>query len=157
MSWKLLIGAGAVVGGGFYLLRMNRTSKQLETIIKARIHDIGFTDITVNIDVQVKNPTSGSLKLKYPFVKLQYKGETIGSSQALDRDIQIPQFGETLIQGIRVKIPLFSLSGLAKDLLKTINSNSSGIEVQAITVTTIDAGVGAKLPYEKSQTITLKK
>jgi hypothetical protein len=157
MSWKLLLGAGAVVGGGYYLLQLNRTSNQLETVVQARVHSIDLSAITVNVDVQLKNPTAGSLKLKYPFIRLQYQGETIGSSQVLNQDIELPKFGETTIQAIRVKIPLLSLSGLAKDLLKLLNGSNQGIALQAIITTTIDAGIGARLPYEKTETITLKK
>ena len=155
--WKLLVGGGILAGASYYLLRLQRTSKHLESVTTARIHKISFTDIIIRVDVILKNPTGGTLSLKYPFVKLLYKGSTIGSSQASDEVISIPPHGEANIPGITIRVPLLSLTGLGEDLLKLIQGSPEGIAVDAVTITEIDIGIGARIPYEKTDLITLKK
>ncbi len=155
--WKLLVGGGLVAGAGYYLLRLRRTSHHLESITTARIHHISFKDIIIRIDVKLKNPAGGALSLKYPFVRLTYKGRSIGSSQVADRNITLPPHGETSITGITITIPLLNLTGLSKDLLKLLKGNPQGIVLQAVTITEIDIGIGPAIPYEKTESITLKK
>lgn len=155
--WKLLVGGGIVAGAGYYLLRLRRTSKYLESVTTARVHKISFTDIIIRVDVTLKNPTAGTLSLKYPFVKLLYQDRTIGSSQASNQNVTIPPHGETAITGITIRIPLLSLTGLSKDLLKLLKGNPDGIALQAVTVTSIDVGIGPTIPYEKTELITVKK
>ena len=64
---KILIGTGVVLTGG-YLFKMSRTSANLETEIKAIIHKFDLTGITIRVDAKIKNPTEGSLKIKYPLL-----------------------------------------------------------------------------------------
>ena len=155
--WKLLVGGGILAGASYYLLRLQRTSKHLESVTTARIHEISFTNIIIRVDVTLKNPTGGTLSLKYPFVKLLYQDRTIGSSQASNQNVTIPPNGETAITGINISIPLLNLTGLSKDLLKLLKGNPEGITLQAVTVTTIDVGIGTTIPYKKTDLITLKK
>ena len=155
--WRLLIIGGIVAGAGAYLFRLKRTSKHLESSIRARIHKISFTEIIIRLDVRLKNPTSGTLSLKYPFVKLSYKDQVIGTSQATNKDVTIPPHGETTIPGITIRLPLLKLTGLAKSLVNIIKGSSEGMSVEATTITTIDVGLGRGIPYEKTDPIVLKK
>jgi hypothetical protein len=151
---KILIGAGAVTGIG-YLVRLKRTSSEMETIATAKIHKLDLTALTIRVDVQIKNPTTGSLKIKYPFVKILYKDSTIGSSQSINKDIEIPPFGEAQIKAILIQIPLLSLISFGASLLKAVKDNT-GVKIQLKTVSTIELGFKT-IPYEKTEDITLKK
>lgn len=151
---KILIGAGVVLTGG-YLLKMSRTSASIETETKVKIHKLDLTGITVRVDAKIKNPTEGSLKIKYPFVKLSYKGDTIGSSQSINQDITIPKFGEANIEAIMINIPLMGLFSVGMDLLKSIKSGT-GVKIGVKIITTIYTTFNS-FPYEYEQEQILKK
>jgi hypothetical protein len=151
---KILIGAGAVTGIS-YLVKLKRTSSEMETIATAKIQKLDLTALTIRVDVQIKNPTKGSLKIKYPFVKILYKDSTIGSSQSINKDIEIPSFGEAQINAILIQIPLLSLISFGASLLKAIK-DSMGVKIQLKTISTIELGFKS-IPYEKTEYITLKK
>ena len=145
---KILIGTGVVLTGG-YLFKMSRTSANLETEIKAIIHKFDLTGITIRVDAKIKNPTEGSLKIKYPFVKLSYKGETVGSSQVVNQDITIPKFGEANIEAIMIKIPLMGLLSAGLDLLTSLKSGA-GVKIGITIITTIYTAISS-FPYEYTQ------
>lgn len=151
---KILIGAGVVVTGG-YLFKMSRTSANLETEIKAKIHKLDLSGITVRIDAKIKNPTEGSLKIKYPFVKLSYKGDTVGSSQVINQNITIPEFGEANIEAIMIHIPLIGLLSVAIDLANSIKSGA-GVKIGIKIITTIYTTFSS-FPYEYEQEQIVKK
>ena len=151
---KILIGTGVVLTGG-YLIKMSRTSANLETEIKAIIHKFDLTGITIRVDAKIKNPTEGSLKIKYPFVKLAYKGETVGSSQVVNQDITIPKFGEANIQAIMIKIPLMGLLSAGLDLLTSLKSGA-GVKIGITIITTIYTAISS-FPYEYTQEQIVKK
>lgn len=150
---KILFGTGVVLTGG-YLLKMGRTSTNIETLIKASVHSLKLSGITIRVDAKLKNPTSGSLKLKYPFVKLSYKGTTVGSSQAVNQDITLPSYGEANIEGIMINIPLTGIFSVAMDLLKSLKTGA-GIKVMIKIVTTIYTSFST-IPYEYEVEQTLK-
>ena len=151
---KILIGTGVVITGG-YLLKMSRTSANIETEIKAKIHSLKLSGLTIRVDAKLKNPTDGTLKLKYPFVKLSYQNSTIGSSQVVNQNITIPSFGEANIEGVMINIPLTGIFSVAMDLLKSLNTGA-GVKVVIKVVTTIYTTFSS-IPYEYETEQTLKQ
>jgi len=149
-----LIGAGLIAGYRYYL-NMKKTQAELEIIPDARIHEVNWDGIIIRIDVLLKNPTKGSFSLKFPFVKLIYKGATIGSSEAVNKDIKIPAFGQAKIDKLLVKIPMMSLFTVSSSILKAIQNNEQ-VRITASLMTTIDLG-WTKIPFEESHEVTLKK
>lgn len=153
-NWgKIAIGASVLLGGG-YLLRMSRTSANLEVEVNSQLLSLKLSGLTVRINAKLKNPTNGTLKIKYPFLKLLFKGETLGSSQAIDKDITIPKFGEANIEGIIIKIPLTGIFSIAMDLLKALKTNE-GVKVNVKVLTTIYTSFST-LPYEMETEQILK-
>lgn len=157
-NWKkILVGTGigaGVVGIIAYVSRLKRTSAELESVASAKIHSLKMDGLTVRIDVQLKNPTSSTFKIKFPFVKVLYKDKTIGTSKVINKDIQIPSYGEAVIEGVMIKIPITGLLSLGSGLYKLlVNKEPAPIFVK--TITTIDLG-WKKVPYEKTDDNTLK-
>lgn len=150
---KILIGTGVVLTGG-YLFRMNRTTANLEVEVNSQLLSLKISGLTVRINAKIKNPTDGTLKIKYPFLKLIYKGETLGSSQAIDKDIIIPKFGEVNIEGVIINIPLTGIFSIAMDLLKSLKTSEGG-KVSVKVITTIYTTFST-LPYELEVEQTLK-
>ena len=93
--------------------------------------------------------------IKFPFIKLVYKGTTVGSSQVVDKDIQIPAFGEAIIEKMMVKVPLMNIFSLSGGLIKAIQ-NKEAVKLDVKTLTNIDLG-WKKVPYTKADTITLSQ
>ena len=150
---KILIGTGVVITGG-YLLKMSRTSANIETEIKAKIHSLKLSGLTIRVDAKLKNPTDGTLKLKYPFVKLSYQNSTIGSSQVVNQNITIPSFGEANIEGVMINIPLTGIFSVAMDLLKSLKTGT-GVKVMIKVITTIYTTFST-IPYDYEVEQTLK-
>ncbi len=157
-SWKKIIlgtvAGTALIGGTVYALRLNKMSAELEIVPIGSIHQFDSSGLTLRVDVQLKNPTRTAFKIKFPFIKLLYKGNSVGSSQVIDKDILIPAFGEAVVNKIMIRIPLLSVFSLSGSLLKSIQ-NKEAVKVDVQTLTTIDLG-WKKFPYTNSKTITLK-
>lgn len=157
-NWKKIfigtgIGAG-VIGIITYASKLKRTSAELESVASANVHSLKLDGLTIRIDVHLKNPTEGSLKIKFPFVKLIFQEKVIGTSKVINKDIKIPSHGQAKVTGIMVNIPatgLLSLGGGIFGLL--VKKQPAQVEVK--TITTIDLG-WKKIPYSKSDKSTLK-
>lgn len=158
-TWKKIavgtVVGGVLIGGTIYLVRLNKTSVELETVPMVKIHKLDLTGLTLRVDVQLKNPTRTPLKIKFPFIKLVYKGTTIGSSQVLDKDITIPAFGEAVIEKMMIRVPLMNIFSLSGSLIRAIQ-NKEPVKLDVKTLTSIDLG-WKKTPYTKSDTITLSQ
>jgi len=160
MSLANKILATTVVGGGLiagysYYLKMQRTQAELEVIPDAKIHQVNWDGITIKIDLLMKNPTKGSFSIKFPFVKLTYKDNVVGSSQVVNKDIKIPAFGEAKVEKILVNIPILSIFSVSSSILKAVQKNEP-LTIKATLITTIDLGL-VKIPFEESHEVTLKK
>lgn len=156
-NWKKIgivsgIGAG-VVGLITYVTRLNRAQAQLETVATAKIHSLKLDGLTIRVDVQLKNPSRSSFIIKFPFVKIVYKDKVIGTSQVIDKNIQIPAFGEANIESIMIKIPVTSIFSIGAGLIKLLVQKEAAV-ISVKTISTIDLG-WKKLPYEKSDDMTL--
>jgi hypothetical protein len=123
-TWgKIILGTGAGVGILALvnkLWRVKVTGDDMEVIPDLKIHQLNLQGLTLRLDVQLKNPTKTELKIKYPFIKLLYQNVSIGSSQSINKDIVIPRRGETVIDGIYVKIPLLSVFTTASKLIQSL-------------------------------------
>lgn len=155
---KLLMGVGLGVGayaGINYIRKMNSTNQNLEIIPTAQIHKVNLLGLFIRMDIRFKNPDGGTFKIKYPFVKIQFEGETIGTSQAIDKDISIPPYGEAVVNGIMIEIPITNILTTGYKIYKNINNNKS-VKMTSITHTTIKVGFQT-IPYDVKNEITIKK
>lgn len=149
-----LLGAG-VIAAVSYVKKLKKTQAELEVIPTANIHEITWNTIVVRVDVLLKNPTKGTFSIKFPFVKIISNGTTLGSSQAVNKDIKIPAYGEVTIDKILVTIPVTSFFSVASDVLKNIQ-NKKPVKMTLKVMSTVNLG-WTELPYETSDEITLKK
>lgn len=149
----LLIGAGAVVAayfGGSYLLKLNRLSHELESETKVSIHNVGLAGIELSINVKLKNPSGGSIRVKHPFVKMVYGNKTVASSQVKDTNITVPKFSEVNLEPIRIQLGFLSLATTVPALMKEYRETGK-LTLVVYTITTINDS----LPYTKTDNITL--
>jgi hypothetical protein len=155
---KLLAGAvilGGAVAGGSYFYNMRRASVQLEVIPKAYIHSLSWTALTIRVDALLKNPTRASFKVKFPYIRVTYDNSLLGSSQVIDKDIQIPAFGQVVIDSMMVELPVISIVSSAYSIIKALFEKKT-IKLNAEVITTIDLG-WSRIPYSSPTEITIKK
>ncbi len=149
-----LVGAGVVAVYG-YVKKLKKTQAELEIIPTANLYEITWNAIVVRVDVLLKNPTKGTFSIKFPFVKIISGGTTLGSSQAVNKDIKIPPYGEVVISKMLVTIPVTSFFSVASDVLKSLQ-NKKPVKLTIKVMTTVNLG-WTQLPYESNDEITLKK
>lgn len=157
-SGKILTGAvilgGAVIGGS-YLLSMKRAGVHLEVVPKVYVHSVSLSGLKVRVDALLKNPTRASFSVKFPFIRLAFNNSVIGSSQAVDKDIEIPAFGQVVIDNIMVEMPALNILSTSYTLIKSLLENRP-VVVKATVLTTINVGL-SRIPFESSAEIQLKK
>lgn len=148
----ILFGAGAVAAlfGASYLLKLNRLSNELESVTKLSIHKVSLDGIDLRIDVALKNPSGGSVRVKHPFVKMIYGGVTVASSQIRDVNITIPKYSEVNLEPVMINIGFMSLATTVPGLFKEYR-NTGKLSITVKTITTINDS----LPYTKTDSITL--
>jgi hypothetical protein len=151
-SRYVLYGAGALATlyGVSYFLRLNRFSQELETVTRASIRKITLQGIELQVDVTLKNPSGGSLRVKQPFVKMLYNDNTLVSSQMQNVNIEVPRFSEVKMEPIRLNIGFMTLATKVPALLKEYRDKGQ-ISLVVKTITTIND----KLPYTKTDNIIL--
>lgn len=151
---------GTAIGAGIiamlsYFRNMRRASVNLEVIPAAYIHSLTWDGLTIRVDAVLKNPTGGSFKVKFPFIKVSHKEVALGSSQVVNKDITIPAYGQVKIDSMMIQIPTLSFFSVAYNIIKSLN-NSEPVSLVVQIITTIDLGWN-KVPFDYKTEITLKK
>lgn len=149
---KIALAAGAAVLaiGVPYLLKLQRLANELETVTRARIEHVDLSGMKLRVDVTLKNPTGGALKIKFPFVKMLYGTGTFATSEVRNIDIDIPKYSEKQLDPIYVQLPLMTLATTAPDMLKEYRKNGK-VKITVRTVTTLNN----KVPYSKTDEMTI--
>ncbi len=148
----ILIGAGAAAAlyGATYLIKLNRLSNEMESVTKVSIYKVNLAGIELKIDVTLKNPSGGSVKVKHPFVKMIYGASTIASSTIKDVNITIPKFSEVNMEPIMINIGYLNLATTVPALFREYRETGK-LNITVKTVSTINDS----LPYTKTDNITL--
>lgn len=147
-----MLGAGAVAAffGGRYLLRLNRLSNELELVTKVSVYKVSLSGIDLRIEVTLKNPSAGSVKVKHPFVKLLHGESTIASSTVKNTDMEIQKFSEVKLEPIILSIGFLSLATSMPGLLSEYRQTGK-LSLTVKTITTINNSI----PFTKSDAVTI--
>lgn len=151
----IVLGAGILVGTGF-LFKMAATASNLETFYRLGGVTFDRNKIVLRLDVQVKNPTSTGLRIKYPYVRI-LSGETVlTTSQSQDEDIHIPAWGQVWIEDIVFEIDLLTAIVLATQITKLLTGKIAEIILKADVRTHAWFGpIGKPYRYEHEMKLTL--
>jgi hypothetical protein len=148
-----VVGAG-VIAGLRYFTNIERAQAQLQIVPNMYVHKLSLEGLVLRIDALLKNPTNATFTLKYPFIEITHKKILVGSSQVVNKDIRIPAFGQVLIQGMMVSIPVIGFVSVVFDLVTSL-SNREPVILNVGVITTVDLG-WTQVAYEHRQDITLK-
>ncbi len=146
------IGAG-IIAGVYYALGLKSFSDKLVTETSLNIHSVSFKGLTLRIDVELKNPSENTLRLKQPFVKLSFNLKEIASSQIQDKFFEITKYNSIKLDPIFISIPSTNLLTLGDGLLNVL-LNGKTAQIKVLTLSTIDLGF-KKIPYAKTEVKTL--
>jgi hypothetical protein len=148
----IIVGLGTVtaIAAGAYFYRLNQLGTDLEVAIAAKIHKVSLKGVDVRIDVTLKNPTAGTVKVKHPFLRLIYKDSTVASSTVKDLDKTVPAYGEVVLDPIMINVGLISLASSAPSVLTAARAGKPidiVIEVQTM--------INNSIPFKKSYNVQL--
>jgi hypothetical protein len=107
----LLIGAGvaAVLVGG-YVLRLRRLSNELQIVTRVAVYRVSISALDLRIEITLKNPSGGSVKVKHPFIMIVHGETTIAQSVLKDIDIEVKPFSEVKMEPVILSVGFLSLA-----------------------------------------------
>lgn len=157
-SISKIIGGTTIVAGlawlGYYLFGKKQLGDKMDTLTSGSIHSLNLQGLTIRVNVVLKNPTQYSIKIKQPYVKLLLNnGKLIGSSQIVNKQIEILPYGVQQIDPIYVTIPISGLLALGNSFYQMLLKKQP-VKITVITMSIIDLEV-KMLPYVKKDEITL--
>ncbi len=151
--WTGIILAG-LAAGVYGLSKLSHASGQIVTSVMARIFSIDFTKLVIAIDVTIKNPTNTSISIKYPFLKLMYKGSALASSDLKDETFTITPFSQIVIKNIQIPLSYLYMAQLAPEVIKKIKDKTYKIDFAIVTQTSV-LFAGNLIPFSSSQDISI--
>lgn len=152
----IVIGAGVVLIAGAALQAAKTAGKLVATpLFKApRLPD--FQRIVFPLEVQIKNPTAGSLKFNFPFVELMIGETLIGSSEARHEVVRIKAHSQTMLRDIAIEVPLLNLGSFAGPLLDFVRQKRHSVDLKVRISSQADLGLST-IPVNITQPITISR
>jgi hypothetical protein len=148
----VLIGGGIVTAllAGNYLLNLNRLNNELETNTKVGISKLTLSGLELKVDVTLKNPTAGSLSVKYPFIKMMYGDSSFATSEVRNEDITLEKFSQVQIPPMYINVGFVTLAMTAPAAYAEFRKNGK-VNLIVKTISTINN----TLPYTRTDNIVL--
>jgi hypothetical protein len=157
---KIIIGT--TIGAGIllalkYLSGLKKTGDKLDTVTTVHLQPIkpNGLSFTLRIDVLLKNPTEGTLTIKQPYVKVLYGTKEIGTSQIVNKEIEIPAYSPKALDPIFLTVPASGLLTLGDGLFKVLIKKQPA-QITTLTMTSIKVG-GSFNEYTKTDVTTLNQ
>ena len=128
-----------------------KASEKLIISTRARIHKITFSKIMIAVTPTVKNPTNHTYKFKHPLVTLEYKKQTIGTSNIENYDYTLEPFKQIDLKEVMVELSVLKLPTLALDLFNILSTQKGTAPILIRTIVPVDvAGQIVSVPYEET-------
>ncbi len=153
MKTKHIVVGGGILGAvlaGRYLLNLNRLNNELETVTKVRVNKVTLAGLELLVDVTLKNPSGGSLSVKYPFIKLQYGDSSFATSEVRNQDFTLKKFSQVQLPPIFISIGFFTLATNAPAAYAEFRKKGK-VNLTVKTISTINN----TLPYTRTDSIVL--
>lgn len=142
--WLILLG-----GGALYLSKLKNTGESLSiTILNIHSFKIVGGSVQVGVNIALDNPTSTSLHIKQPSVKIYYDDNEAGNSMPNNKQIEIKKNDRTPLDTIFIQIPFSNMPGIVLSLLNRNGTKNISIDVEVST--TVNG-----LPISQRKTISV--
>ncbi len=148
-------GIGGIIYGGYKLLTLKKAGEELIIEPNVNIFKVELSGITLSLEIKIINPNSATLNITSPFVKLDYLGQTLGSSNISKKVEPIKAMGSTQLDTIYFKLSFLNILTSLKSFFNAYYAGDA-IALNVMVKTFLQLPVGQK---EKiiTETITLKK
>lgn len=151
-----ILGIG-IIGIGRWFYKLKSLSDKLEIISDVKIEKIDLNEILLNAKATLKNPTGTAIQMMFPFVKLFHGELLLGSSNVIQRIIEIPAHGEAKIEDILISLKTADLLSSANSILKDYQ-NGQPVELKIDIQSTLFLLKGnLKVPYQTTEIIKLNQ
>jgi hypothetical protein len=122
---------GLLVYGAIRIAKVNSVAEQITTtLIKPRIHKVSFSGMTFRSEVEINNPTPGSISLSKPVITLTSKGKKLTQSRSEDKVVTIEPLSVTNMDTIELEVGWTVLgtyiTGIIKKIPDLISAYKSG-------------------------------
>lgn len=133
---KIVTGAGiaGATAAGIFGVRLYRLSRLLEITHRIKVSKLSLSAMTLTVDVVIKNPSAGSLTLRYPFLRVMLGDKELATSQVVDSDITLKPYSTTEINNITFTLSVVQELSLLSSLLTPLLTGQS-VKIRAITQT----------------------
>lgn len=146
-----IIGIGAAALLLTKAVSWAKGSEKLIVSTRARIHKITFSKITIAVVPTVKNPTDHTYKFKHPLVTLEYKKQTIGTSNVENYDYVLEPFKQMDLKDVMVELNVLTLPALALDIFNILRTQKGAAPILIRTIVPVNvAGQFVSVPYEET-------
>jgi hypothetical protein len=135
------------------LSKLSKAGNNIVTEIKGRIFSVDITQLTIAVDVKIKNPSNARVVIQYPFIKISHNDKLIASSELINKKITIEPLAQTEITNIKIPMQYLSMGSIATEFFKKLKDKKYPITLQ-VTVQTNIGLVGTSIPYTNTQNIT---
>jgi len=116
-----IAGGGAAAYAGYSLFTKAQLSSNLVVEKNLRIHTL--TPLVVAVDVKLKNPSQGTIRVNHPMVSLFTSQEDVKanaplvSSDPQPKDYQIPRSSTIVLDPILLRVPVIAALNIIPQLL----------------------------------------
>jgi hypothetical protein len=148
-------GAG-LIAAGVYAYRLQQAAESMEINSTIRLHKIALDGLHIAVSSTIENPSSQSVSIRFPFVKLSIGNRVVGSSQVTNKVIEIQKHGTAVIEDIMIHIPVAQLLPLGFNLFNHFKNGTGDLNMY------IECKSAVKTPiswirFSYSENIVLKR
>jgi len=122
MNTIIKIGiAGGIAYGLYELYEMKNVSEKVVTSLSnPRIHKVDLRGLVLRTEINIDNPTKGSVTITKPIITLTSKGKYISSTHPEDKKITIKPLATSQIDTIEIVIPWTILVGYVVGIISKV-------------------------------------
>jgi len=144
------VALGAGTAAVIYVGRLNTFQKRLEILTDFNVHKVDLSGITLRVDVAFQNPSKGTVKIKFPTVRLYNGNSLLGYSAVVNKDFTIDSYGETKLDPLFIELKTLTLLTEAPSLLANVRKTGI-LSVSGKILTTLNG----RIPYEIVKPVSL--
>jgi hypothetical protein len=148
-------GAG-LIAAGIYAYRLQQAAENMEINSTIRLHKIALDGLHIAVSTTIKNPSSQSVSIRFPFVKLSMGNRVIGSSQVSNKVIEIKKHGTAVIEDIMIHIPVAQLLPLGINLFNHFINGTADLNMNIECKSAVKTPI-SWIKFNYSEDIVLKR
>jgi len=141
---------GGLLFGVYKLFQMKNVSDKVVTSLhNPRIHTVDLRGLVLRTEINVDNPTNGSVNITKPVITLLSKGKYITSTRPEDKNITIKPLTTSQIDTIEIVLPWTILAAYVVGLIGKVPKLIAAFKAKDLTA----FGEALAIPLEMKYTL----